>query len=88
MTSSIIKISIISIIVSVLYFVGNGLNDVWLIPRLTDFFVLLRTITKPLEFFWDFTTSIHLIGLSLGLLLAYYSIKAVITILNIFKDNN
>ena len=88
MTSSIIKISIISIIVSVLYFVGNGLNDTWLIPHLTDFFVFFCTITKPLEFFWDFTTSIHLIGLSLGLLLAYYSIKAVITILNIFKDNS
>lgn len=88
MTASLIKISIISIIVSVLYFVGNGLNDAWLVPHLTDFFVLLRTVTSPLDFLWDFSTSITLIGLSLGMLLAYYSIKAVITILNIFKDNN
>lgn len=84
MTSLIIKIALIPLLLLILGIFGNFLNEAYLINYFTQFFVLLRTVIKPLEFFWDFETSFSLIGWSLSLLILYWTVKIFIVIQNIF----
>lgn len=53
---------------------------------LTQFFVFIRTITRPLDFLWHFETSWQIIGLILSILTAYSFVQAYLIIRNNFKD--
>ena len=84
MTSTIIKTGLTLLLIIVLTWFGNLLNDYFVVDFLTQFFVLLRTVVKPLDFLWDFDTSFTLISWSLSIYLIYIGFKAFLTVRNIF----
>lgn len=65
--------------------IGEAIDATGVWNFLTNFFVLLRTVIKPLTFMWDFGTSYLLINLCLGLLIVFYGFKATLIIKNVFS---
>lgn len=64
--------------------VGYGINQLNVWNWLTDFFVLLRMSTRPLDFMWDFQTSWQIITVMISVLTIFYSFKAIMIIKNQF----
>lgn len=87
LTNVIIRSGIVILTISALTLLGNVINDFFFIQWLTTFFVLIRTLIKPLTFIWDFQTSFYLIGLSLSILISYFTFKAFLVIKNIMSPS-
>jgi len=81
------NVGIVSLIVSVWAIFSNFINNLFIWEYLTSFFVFMRMLFKPVEFLWNFDTSIEIITLILGILVAYSSFQAVMIIRNNFKNN-
>ena len=84
MTTTIIKTGFVLLLLIVLTWFGNILNDYFIVDFLTQFFVLLRTVVKPLDFLWHFETSFTLIGWSISIYFLYIGFKAFLTLRNLF----
>ena len=76
LTQIIIRSSVVVGIYAILTVFGNLINNFFLKTYLTQFFVLLRTVVKPLNFLWDFDTSFTLLGLSISILVVYFILKS------------
>lgn len=88
LVQNIIRMAVLGVVLTALVILGNVLNNFLLVEYLTQFFVLVRTITKPLAFLWDFDTSFQLMGYSISVLISYWGIKAILTIKNYFFIND
>lgn len=77
--------AIIAAILVALRIVGEVVNNLTIWSYLTQFFVLIRKVVSPLDFFWSFDTSWQIIVVILGILVAYSSLQAFVIIRDNYK---
>jgi len=87
MTVKILRdIALVSVFITLLIAVGNGIN--YIIPWhwLTDLFSILKFFTEQINFMWDTTSMWTIISMVLGLEIIFWSFTAGVTVIKWFKN--
>ncbi len=82
MIKILIKLAIFGIIITILTVFSNWINNLIIWEYLTQFFVFLRQIIRPMDWLWDFETSWTILGVALSIAIAYLPIKAALIVKN------
>lgn len=83
---TVIRISLVGAVIAGLLIIGNVINDLAIWSWLTDFFALIRKAIFALDFIIDTETLLKLVGYSFLIMIAYWSLKAIIWIAEFFNE--
>jgi len=78
-------IALMTILLTGLWGLGVVINNTLVWQWLTDFFTILRRFASGIDFFWDTDTMFTLIGVALGIQVAYWGFKAYLWIIHYFR---
>jgi len=79
-------VALVSVIITLLIAVGNGINYVIPWNWLTDLFSIMKFFNSQISFMWDTTSMWTIISMVLGLEIIFWAFTAGITVIKWFKN--